>query len=372
MKSLSWINKLIIVVMILGVNLLPINYAKSSPGNDEKLTRDLASKLIRQSGEAINQTRKVYLHPWFEYVGILLGMWNKYGDGDLRLTVKGRESFNAIIFSESPIANLTKEQSIPAIEVTGITDNPSEGMKIAEFSWKYINTSPAIKRFVVNGGLGKASIKLYDDGWRLVGLDWKASIQPMDLTAQEQADQDKEIQEVANHRNALLHAATTNSRTLITTNSVNLIGTFNFKDILTPVVVSDTDITFDYFQWDALFNRGEKRVSVKITYMTGISLAKGQPINFPYNSKHQVLNVDLKRSITDRIVSEGDEYPLTIWTKEDGRDQNYTLYFTDKKERDRTADAISTAFSEWNDKYSEVRIWYNSGYFTVLSEHGDM
>lgn len=72
-------------------------------------------------------------------------------------------------------AELHQPVSTPSIEVTGMTDAvlPSNSAKIKEvqFTWAYHLVPGPLNRFVINGGSGKALIRLYDDGWRVENVD---------------------------------------------------------------------------------------------------------------------------------------------------------------------------------------------------------
>jgi hypothetical protein len=61
-----------------------------------------------------------------------------------------------------------------AIEVTGIKDTPMDkNSKVVQFTWEYIDVPEEINRYTgTTAGVhsGEALFKLYDDGWRIDGL----------------------------------------------------------------------------------------------------------------------------------------------------------------------------------------------------------
>jgi hypothetical protein len=61
-----------------------------------------------------------------------------------------------------------------AVEVTGIKDAPfDKDSKVVQFTWEYVDVPEPVNRYTgTTAGLhsGEALFKLYDDGWRIEGL----------------------------------------------------------------------------------------------------------------------------------------------------------------------------------------------------------
>lgn len=84
------------------------------------------------------------------------------------------------------------------IKVTGMADSPmSDKIKEAKFSWAYESLTPLLRRFAVAGGEGLALFRLYDDGWRLENVEVRYSDKPIDLSAAERSNVDRDISRAA-------------------------------------------------------------------------------------------------------------------------------------------------------------------------------
>jgi hypothetical protein len=90
-----------------------------------------------------------------------------------------------------------KEPSTISIDITGIADDPSViGIKQAEFTWAYDSLPSIVKRFAIKGGTGKATFKLYDDGWRIQDVNFENSKEPFPLTDNDKKEVAQDIETV--------------------------------------------------------------------------------------------------------------------------------------------------------------------------------
>jgi hypothetical protein len=171
---------------------VPIVFAISlilmSCGSSE-LSRGSAEEFIEASEQVKSQATNVVGNSGYLAAGDEQGLWT-IDEGNILLTPRAAKEISGISGSQIfPVEN----SSINVI-VTGIAENPSsEKIKTAEFTWKYENISPLVRRLAVSGGNGVAIFQLYDDGWRLSTVDLKLEDQPATLSAKEQADLESDI-----------------------------------------------------------------------------------------------------------------------------------------------------------------------------------
>jgi hypothetical protein len=89
-------------------------------------------------------------------------------------------------------------------EITGIAD-AGQGMKEVLFRWSMVNVPDVLKPFVAVGGTGRATMRLYDDGWRVEnGPNLSNDTTPSTLTAAQKVQIDS-LREA--ERNRLREAA---------------------------------------------------------------------------------------------------------------------------------------------------------------------
>jgi hypothetical protein len=157
------------------------------------LTRSQAQNLIEKSDKGSEMKFNLALQPGGAEKGRLQGMWSFTGAfGQYsNLTPKGQELFQNV---QATIGGgnikLTKPAKI-SLKVTGITSS-GQNEKFAEFVWDYVDLSSIVKRFVVKGGSGSAAFRLYDDGWRVVNVQYQYNYDPVVLTAKERAEYEAE------------------------------------------------------------------------------------------------------------------------------------------------------------------------------------
>lgn len=143
------------------------------------LSRDDAATLISGSNNFQRLRSSIpFRNQWDQTAhneGVIAGYSGRYCSiADQRLLALLKDS-NCSTFT----AELRQPVSTPTIVVTGLTDAvlPSNSAKIKEvqFTWTYNSVPGPLNRFIISGGIGKALIRLYDDGWRLENLDLSPS-----------------------------------------------------------------------------------------------------------------------------------------------------------------------------------------------------
>lgn len=159
----------------------------------ENFRREQASDLILGSQEIKDLMQEVPLHSNGYKNGIEQEYWDKAGVS----TQKGKKNSILSVYLYHWL-KLKMPLEI-SIDVTGIKDTAQQGIKEAEFVWKYENIPPIIKRFIFSGGNGNAFFTKYDDGWRLDGINIYSNI-PCTLTPQEIAQEQVELAQIKQER----------------------------------------------------------------------------------------------------------------------------------------------------------------------------
>lgn len=146
------------------------------------LTRGGAEEIIEASEKVRSQVPNVIGNSDFIAAGEKQGLWT-IEKRNILLSTRAAEEISQI--NGSRIVPV-KPFSIN-VEITGITeDASSKNVKTAEFTWKYENISPLVRRLSISGGNGVAVFQMYDDGWRLKTVDLKPQDQPAELSVSEQ------------------------------------------------------------------------------------------------------------------------------------------------------------------------------------------
>lgn len=152
---------------------------------DDELSRDKAKIILSQTETFTSQHKSVKFNDTGYAKTVEQGLWS----GQYDLLVAGILGVNAEELSVQPY-------KIRLQEVTGITDNPSgEGkIKSVEFIWERYGLPEVAKRYVNQGGNGKSTLRLYDDGWRIVQLELGYANKPFILSKQELEAETKDIE----------------------------------------------------------------------------------------------------------------------------------------------------------------------------------
>jgi hypothetical protein len=160
------------------MNIASSTTSKSPPGSDDKLTRDVAARLLAAS----------YPRALDRVCFPDQGLQRAQADGLLvrktviattvyEFTDKARQLFGTQI--PESISRDERGQlclSIPALSeqfegITGVAMEPPSNTATIEYTTRYISTSPVLdklKPYIYTGNRQSAAAKLYDDGWRLV------------------------------------------------------------------------------------------------------------------------------------------------------------------------------------------------------------
>jgi hypothetical protein len=172
------------------------------------LSRGKAEALISQSKDMQALRTSVPLYSGGYKKGIQQGMWREEFNDQRRrrltvLTDKGKGSFKEIsqvgLFgfgAEQRFVAPVAEIKVPSVKVTGIAKE-GDTQRSVDFSWTYVDLPSVVKRFVVAGGSGKASFKLFDDGWRLDQIGGAVADEAVSLSDKEKAEEQADVQAAA-------------------------------------------------------------------------------------------------------------------------------------------------------------------------------
>lgn len=98
-------------------------------------------------------------------------------------------------------AKLKKELPIK-IEITGIAESENnQGITEVLFTWTYPEVQFEIKRFLSNGGSGKAFLKKYNTGWRVEVVEREVSSEHISMSEKENIRDKNEIKEALAKQN---------------------------------------------------------------------------------------------------------------------------------------------------------------------------
>ncbi len=162
---------------------------------DRDLSREKAAGLIETSAELNEYKTNLLLQDKAIQHGVDLGWWQVRGGAvenfTPRLSTEGSEVKRAMFGFGSAYLVLKAPVAL-AVMVTGIAGDRS--FRAAEFTWHYKDLPPLSRRIAVQGGVGRAAFRLYDDGWRLVELvSMTPSKSPYPLTDQDKQDIAKDL-----------------------------------------------------------------------------------------------------------------------------------------------------------------------------------
>lgn len=168
------------IVIFLSITVIALSGCSSSI-----LTRTKAKEIIEQSDNYKPQKRWIPLagsevdacvkHGYLKWAGFAFS-WQ------LSVTEQGRPFFDGAggrMTSNILLTPLTVMPAVPikphVIQVTGITDGDN-GSKIVEYQWDwdFAKQPQDVKDLIFKNNpanVGKATLKLYDDGWRVVKFE---------------------------------------------------------------------------------------------------------------------------------------------------------------------------------------------------------
>lgn len=231
-------------------------------GNPD-LSRDEAAQLIRSSPEVQERLNNIPILRGAIDNGAAQGLWDVEGN---------RISFRSAAAAEISGMNTNtiqlrqgqlRQGADITVDVTGMASIfDSETMKEAQFRWFYSALPRLTRRFAISGGDGRATFRLYDDGWRLERIDISNAYQPYvlsDADSQElQADYNAEARrvqrieqerlEAEQQRQALADAAKTPSETIGTYSYIYFVGRYGEhsggRDVKYSGTITLTDVGF--------------------------------------------------------------------------------------------------------------------------------
>jgi len=97
------------------------------------------------------------------------GVWEK-GGGWWQPTTAGAKYFVAVSLAATTLRHPLHRE---VTKVTGITDGPQPGVKVAEFTWHFTDLTEPIAAYTgarTDEHAGQATFRRYDDGWRVVDV----------------------------------------------------------------------------------------------------------------------------------------------------------------------------------------------------------
>jgi hypothetical protein len=313
----------------------------------EKLTREKAAELIKRSEDISKEKDYIYLNAEAPKKGIKLEIWKRKVN-KFYLTDKGKQYFSAVgdtfFFSGSYRAKILTPAEIN-VEVTGITDAPTDAKgKLAKFTWQYLDLPSAVKRFAVQGGLGAALFKEYDDGWRIEDIKYELSSEPAKLTDKELEEERKEIAEINEAKKK--EADRLNKLVEQSKKQKAILGEFVLIDdhdknylYTTKITISDVDVTFI----SKTKTKDREWINGRENKVWFGPIAKIE--NYTHNGRKRGKSFTQYETRIDMIYKYGAK------TKYHKR---YNWLSTDKKKIDECKDVLTSAVEEWKKKYDEI------------------
>lgn len=178
LKTLMICCLFIVIPVSCGSNNISRNKAESLIYHSQKIKKLMSEVPLHKNGYEKGKEQEMWI-----FTGIL---WNK----KIETTGKGEKYFSNV----DKYKLLVVDPVDIDINVTGITDSIlGEGVKEAQFQWKYFNIPSVVKRFIIIGGIGRAYFRKYDDGWRLEDIEIKKTSEPAIMSDKEREDEQSEL-----------------------------------------------------------------------------------------------------------------------------------------------------------------------------------
>ncbi len=187
--------------------LLVVCFCSCGP---QKLTRDLATQLIKESETFQKKQGNIKFHKTgfdkmkkHEMLEMIIVGKGYFKQRELQVKNEYQNIFSlgyikSYTSHKKYIIMLNNPVPIKLTEVTGITDAATgKGVKEAQFVWEYSELPSLVRRFVIKGGKGTAYMRLYDDGWRTDEINLETTDEPIQLTKEEIEQEKKELKEIA-------------------------------------------------------------------------------------------------------------------------------------------------------------------------------
>jgi len=170
---MRWAGLLVLLALILG-----------SCSGSRELTRGKAKQLIEESDTFKPRQAKVRLTEEEVKSGLKSGYWQEqqtflgmFGSV-LVLTPQGHALFAGFEPQiQGRILDIRDPATMEVLQVTGITDVDGPDQKQVDFmwNWNFRDSRPEVQQFFQNypAQRGQAIFKLYDDGWRVEGVQFQ-------------------------------------------------------------------------------------------------------------------------------------------------------------------------------------------------------
>jgi hypothetical protein len=156
------------------------------------LIREQAEKLIYSSEPIQQLTHVLPLQTSALMKGDQEGLWTWTPGSSMVIPKKNIDPSVVEIGSSGILLN----KPVPlSLTVTGISDVPTaSNMKEAIFTWEYREIPRILKRLCSRGGSGTATLRLFDDGWRIESVRAEASPEGIPLSESEKAEEAADLQ----------------------------------------------------------------------------------------------------------------------------------------------------------------------------------
>ena len=146
-----------------------------------QLTRSNAMELINDHDKFITVMQLPFINTneMFE-AGVREDLWKTDAFFKVELTNEGKRYFTEIDRTSLGTTLMLREVLFRrAVEITGITNGVSEGIREIEFIWEYRELPEIIARYSgqrKGNYWGAALMRLYDDGWRVEKVELKGEV----------------------------------------------------------------------------------------------------------------------------------------------------------------------------------------------------
>jgi hypothetical protein len=214
--------------------------------NDSRFDRNHAQQLIQESENLKEKSQRIKVRDGTLKSGQSQGLWS-IEDGQIVMSERASNEITSV--DENWIVPNVK---LPMrVEITGLAESPlSSKIKSAEFNYVFDNVPPILRRFIFNGGTGRANFQLYDDGWRLIELDLRDNNELGEISAQDQAAIARDISTEAereNHEYARMTSHWTPTKTGMTLYTTRYVGNRNGEPVNRQYKVVFTDVAMDTY-----------------------------------------------------------------------------------------------------------------------------
>ncbi len=174
--------KTIFFLAFMSIFSLGLTYATAVA--QTKLSRPDAKAMIIESPDFAKYTsQSIWTNSQANQRALEMGVWTSRGgfnfnlNPDYSFAIAPRSSPVLLMMTPAMASKFRTE-----VAVTGIMETTSPSIKFVEFDWRYLSVPTEIAAFAVQGGIGQAQVRLYDDGWRINELKVQGGGAPYEMT----------------------------------------------------------------------------------------------------------------------------------------------------------------------------------------------